>query len=660
MEALLRRLGDPRTDSIVALVELVDLIRPPNPRDCEPAQLALRILARLVSEQALMRDSLRNAILDLLRNRKAVSLYVDAGVFPNTGFLSESFRRISHSLLPDVPDMTRLKDVVDALFNRSSDALWVQSIDDSVWLDVLVSLDFSPAQEGRPVPYALGEILESLQVLSYRISALGLEPELVRVDPDLERFGSAFLAQNVEMIAFLERFRVAWLDPEIPIENEQHLQVMLDQCRAVISRIRRRATLNGTSISLTFTLLRLGQNIDRACRLIEVLSVLRRDSTGSALLPVAVGLFKTLVDAECLKNHLSHYWSQNIELLALRVAENAGRKGEPYITESRREYLQLARSALVAGFVIAFMAMFKIFLGSLKLAPLTEALAFCLNYGLGFVFIHIIHGTVATKQPAMTANAIAASIGDGNGRGRDLEALTTLIGRTSRSQIVAIVGNVIMAIPVAIMLSTLVRVLTGSPITPPDKAEALLLEVHPLRSGSLFYAALAGGCLFLSGLIAGYYDNLAAYDRIPERLMHLRWLRRLLGNGLARRAANYIREHLGALAGNFFFGFLLGGSYAIGKLFGIPFDIRHIAFSSAYVGFALEGLDFAPAVDLMVPAMVGVGLIGTLNLTVSFSLALLVALRARQVTFIQRRLLVSSVLSRLRRRPRDFLLPPNA
>jgi site-specific recombinase len=33
-----------------------------------------------------------------------------------------------------------------------------------------------------------------------------------------------------------------------------------------------------------------------------------------------------------------------------------------------------------------------------------------LNYGLGFVLIHILHFTVATKQPAMTAARLAAAI----------------------------------------------------------------------------------------------------------------------------------------------------------------------------------------------------------------------------------------------------------
>jgi site-specific recombinase len=105
----------------------------------------------------------------------------------------------------------------------------------------------------------------------------------------------------------------------------------------------------------------------------------------------------------------------------------------------------MARSAMIGGVVIAGMACLKILLAKADMPPLTGALTYCLNYGLGFCLIHILHGTVATKQPAMTANAIAASISEAGGKLRDIEALTDLIARTCRSQIVAILGNVCIA-----------------------------------------------------------------------------------------------------------------------------------------------------------------------------------------------------------------------
>jgi len=95
---------------------------------------------------------------------------------------------------------------------------------------------------------------------------------------------------------------------------------------------------------------------------------------------------------------------------------------------------------------------------------------------------------------------------------------------------------------------------------------------------------------------------------------------KIAGSARLARVANYIENNLGALAGNFYFGCLLGGMGGIGILLGLPIDIRHIAFSSAFVGFAAFSLDFMLTWQAAAYAALGLALIGLLNLTVSFGL----------------------------------------
>ena len=116
--------------------------------------------------------------------------------------------------------------------------------------------------------------------------------------------------------------------------------------------------------------------------------------------------------------------------------------------------------------------------------------------------------------------------------------------------------------------------------------------------------------------------------------------------------------NLGALAGNFYFGCLLGGMAGLGVLLGLPVDIRHIAFSSAFVGFSLIGLEFSVTWQMALLAVLGVMLIGVTNLLVSFLLALYVAMKSRKVSFLQQRMLLVTVAQHLLSRPRDFILPP--
>lgn len=643
-------------DAVQLIAELVGRIRPSRAAKVDYAIHAVQALCHLLNRNEPYVRLVRNALLHLLGRRKPVSLYVDSGIQPSSGFFSEMRRRIGHRLLPDAIDPAYLKDLFATIFTKTSDEKWVQAVPDHVWLELLEVLRFHEAPAELLAACQRG-LLDAAQVLSYRLSASGLHPELIRNHAELEDHASPFITQNVELGDFL----AAPADNEVDIN---HILVMLDQCRQIINRIRRNSSQTGTSINLTFLLQGMSQQIGRLELLLGIIEQLRAGKNTHANL---VELFKTLVSAECHKNDIRMHWRGNVEILALRVTENASRTGEHYITESRSEYFALMRSAMGAGLVIGIMAMIKIITADRHYAPLLEAILFSLNYGLGFVLIHILHFTVATKQPAMTAAAIAASIDTGEHHGRErprdrknknLDHLVTIIAQTMRSQTVAIFGNVVVVVPVAMLIGWGIYTVTGQHFTDVAKSQRLLASIDPLYSGSVFYASIAGVCLFLSGLIAGYHDNVAIYHKIPQRLMALGWLQALLGPARLARVARYIENNLGALAGNFYFGCLLGGMAAIGVLLGLPIDIRHITFSSAFVGFAFVGLDFNVTGHMVLMAALGVLLIGTMNLLVSFSLALYVAMKSRKLNFAQWRILIKAVLTRLNHHPGDFLLPP--
>lgn len=658
MERLLQQHLQDNGDPANLMAELAVRIRPPKASDTGHAALMIQALCHILGRRPELRAALRDALFELLGTRKPVSLYVESGVLPSTGFFSELHRRISHKLLPDAIDTGYLKDILALIFTRQDDDAWVSAVPDAVWLELLAALRFDeqPANGGLPAP--LRGILDAVLVLSYRISSIGLEPELIRNEPALEEFASPFLTQNDEVGEYLEQFALVWQKPELELQDEKHILVLLDQCAQVIQRVRRNASRFGTSISLTFLLQRLTQQLARMEALLGILAALQQDKSGRSAQPLFVSLFKTLVSGECHKNGVRQHWQESLELLALRVTENASRAGEHYITSTRAEYFTLLRSAMGAGLVIAFMALLKLLAATQHLPPLTEALVFSLNYGLGFILIHILHFTVATKQPAMTASAIAASISESGGKSRDLESLTSIIAQTLRSQMAAIAGNVLVVVPIAMLIAWGIFSVTGAHFITPEKAHHLLADIDPIHSLAVFYAAIAGVCLFLSGLIAGHHDNLAVYNKIPQRLKQLHWLRRLLGSARLARVANYVEDNLGALAGNFYFGCMLGGVAAIGVLFGLPVDIRHVTFSSAYLGFSLIGLDFTLAPQEVLLAVLGVALIALTNLMVSFTLALSVAIKARKVTFAHWGMLLQSLGRRFRQHPREFILPP--
>jgi site-specific recombinase len=255
----------------------------------------------------------------------------------------------------------------------------------------------------------------------------------------------------------------------------------------------------------------------------------------------------------------------------------------------------------------------------------------------------------------MTAASIAATLDEAHPH--ELHKLVDLVQNLIRTQFVAVLGNVALAVPVAVVAAFAWGTLAGAPIVPAGKALKLLHDVHPLATGALLFAAVAGVGLFLSGLVSGYFDNRTRYHELAPRVAAaplLGWL----GRGEARRLGEYLDRHCGAILGNLFFGLYLGLMGALDALTGLPLDIRHVAFSSANVGTALVVLDGAALREWLPWAVAGVLLIALVNLVVSFSLALYVAMRSRLMSAAPILELGALLVRRFREHPLSFFLSP--
>ncbi len=267
------------------------------------------------------------------------------------------------------------------------------------------------------------------------------------------------------------------------------------------------------------------------------------------------------------------------------------------------------------------------------------------------MLLYLTGSILATKQPAVTASALARCMDEAGSEVGAVDRVADQVVLVCRSQFISFVGNLVAAFPVAMLLGALLAA-QGAPVVDAAGAEALMAEVHPLESGALFFAALAGVFLFASGVLAGWVDNVARCVDLEQRLGALGALRGPRG----QRAARYLSANAGMLCGNVALGFFLGLTGVIGVVLGLPLDIRHIAFSSAHVGLAAMTLE--PAAATLAWAVAGVVGIGFVNFLVSFGLTLWTALRSRGVTYRQWRGLVGAFAARLRTRPLDWLVPP--
>ncbi|MGE5108763.1 MAG: hypothetical protein ACM3H8_14565, partial [Sphingobacteriales bacterium] len=325
---------------------------------------------------------------------------------------------------------------------------------------------------------------------------------------------------------------------------------------------------------------------------------------------------------------------------------------------TRREYWNMLKSAMGGGFIISFIAIFKNLLSKVTGIPFWQGLLHSANYSLGFILIQESGSTLATKQPAFTASAVASSLDSEKHDGKpNLYNLALTVARVSRSQIASFIGNLVIVFPLTYALAWLFHWATGMKIAEGAYAQKLLDSQHPWNSFALIFACFTGFFLFLSGIIAGYVENYVVYGKIAERVKLNPILRNNLSDKKMDRLMRYINNSLGGLAGNIMLGFFLGMAFLAGHLLGIPFDIRHITISAGNAAIGFYGLDHNVPLGYAVTIFYGILLIGFLNFLISFGLAFYVAVKSRGIRLKEYPEFLGIIFRYLRNYPSDFVRP---
>ena len=432
-------------------------------------------------------------------------------------------------------------------------------------------------------------------------------------------------------------------------ETAQRLRTRLESCRSAAASVYLHFEDNGISVGLVFRLRQLRTRILRVRELLDcVLSPTPNLSTARML--------SHLVQVGQERRSIRALLSTNTSLLAAKVAERSAETGEHYITRTRSEYFAMVGNAAGGGAVMAFTTLIKFALYALALSAFWGGFLAGINYAISFVLIQMLHFTVATKQPAMTAPAMAAKLKEMDnvaGVEEFVDKVTYLV----RSQVAAVLGNVLVVFPAALGLAWLWAWGTGTPVL--DEAHALetLASLH-LLGPSLLFAAFTGVLLFTSSIIAGWTENWFVLHRLDSALRYNPRITAFLGATRAKRWARFLRDNLSGLAANISLGFMLGLVPAFAAFFGLGLEVRHVTLSAGQLGAAAAGL----GLDVIHQsafwwAVATIPLLGALNVSVSFYLAFLVALRAQNVTGVERARIYAATLARLRSAPREFFLP---
>lgn len=591
----------------------------------------------------------------LLNHKDFTTLFTEIGVLNSSSFFGEMYRAFLQKFLPPLPDKHSMVHLLVRAFDKNTDYKYINAIPNNLWVELFKLIGSDPnIQYGKMQM----QLLDAVSLLSYRIMSLNFSKDLSQKwRANAEKY-SAFMEQNRQCTWLVSMYMDGGYDGEELDKYTQELAKKINECEALIDTIGSNSVLYGTSLEQSYIIAKAKQQIIRMKKLLKILG---KNVKVDYVLNTSVLMFMGVVTHLNKNSKLAYVVSQSMGLLAFQVSEHKRETGEHYITTTRKSFYKLLVSAMYGGLIICVAAFLKAVLHYYQFADFWSYFLYGLNYSLAFVLLYLTHSTLATKQPAMTAAALAAAI-DGTGVESGSEAkVSIVVARVWRSQFASFIGNLVVVFPVCIGIAIVYNYFVEHQLLQPQSyALDMLHEQHPGKSLSLIFAAITGVFLFLSGIISGYLDNRVIYGNIPARIMEHPGFKRNFSTKTLKKTSNFVRDHLGSVTGNVFLGMALGFAPLIGKFFGIPFDIRHITISAAYYGFGVVGLDFKLVMADWIWVTIGVLAIGFVNFFVSFGLAFFTAMRSRNLTMKVVPSYFRALQLHIKRYPLDFIFPPKS
>lgn len=549
--------------------------------------------------------------------------FTDYGINSNRGFFQEVYIRIKHQILPVKLKPDELKAVLSEHVLESIYVKSLELISVSSWIQIFALINPEKINQEEKDKFAL-EISGALTILSHRLTSIAIDPYFVSRIQESDDLDSPFFKLN-GAVAFLAESN-SLISNGINEKEFQDISVHIQSCDEILEKMERNEKLNGTSLHLIFLSKLAAQQLKRIKLLLGLMAKFNREYC----IESQAVLTRMVIPAVGKSNRLVKFLKANTQMLAHRVVNHTSEKGEHYVGFTRRENKKLFLSSMGGGLMVVLMVFMKHLIHSLHLSLFFEGLLFGLNYAAGFVTMHLLHFTLATKQPAMTASYIASGLDPDNLKSEQSRKVFRFV---ISSQFISLIGNLIVVLPLCLLIGYLAFQLGEVSVFTHTESKNALYSNHPLLSLSLIYAVITAFFLSATGIITGLIDNKIQFSEVPYRIINHPVLKQRFSKEKLKKIALFVEKNGGAISGNIFLGLSLGMAGNIGDFIGLPFDIRHVTISAGYFGFASSsGWSFET--DLLVTVFIGVILIGLINVIASFLISFGLACKSRNISVL--------------------------
>jgi site-specific recombinase len=164
----------------------------------------------------------------------------------------------------------------------------------------------------------------------------------------------------------------------------------------------------GISSKINLALLKIRQQLQRILEILDLL-VINKDSD---VIEKSKKLVTSILDYKSHRNNIRDLVYDSTTLMSHLITSHTAETGTNYITTSPKEYIIMLKKASGGGIIVGALCVMKMLYASFPGSEFYHAFLYSFNYALGFIMIYLMHFTLATKQPAMTAATMAKVLSD--------------------------------------------------------------------------------------------------------------------------------------------------------------------------------------------------------------------------------------------------------
>lgn len=543
----------------------------------------------------------------LLMKISSPSQLTKAGLPEAASFVQEFIHRLQEKILPKPQLSEDLSTLIHEIFPNEEESLYIDFIDAEVLKEVFdLFKDFVHLEEKLKF-----DLLAACYVLGHEIQShsLAIQNDLNFLNAD---------PQNSPEFRLEGILRDHQTKKNYKFEN--NVFSLLAAIEAHMKELHAVMQERGVKIELVYLFQIQKRKINRLFILMQFLS-----AEVSAVTNFRYFISHLILETQHQKS-LPSFFSENLALITDRIVQTNSHIGEHYVTFTWPEFNKMFRSALGGGAITAWTVFVKHFITEMKLVGFMKGFIDGINYSTSFLGIQLAGFTLATKQPSATAPFIAAALKKSTTESR--RSIIALL----RTQFIAVLGNLSAVFPICFIASLIMMNFNIHFVSEKEALETLAST--NIFGSAPIYAIFTGVLLFTASLIAGWFENWILVNRVDKRIKYNDKLQKYFGIKRVQKFAEFLAEKSNPLAANISLGFLLGLAPQVMKFLNIPLEAKHVTLSTGAFASALPyAMDAGVSAWQVIHSALGILVVGFLNLTVSFSLAFLLASISSHVKF---------------------------